>query len=33
MYTVTMDGVSYRLRVRYNTLERAFELRSGDNED
>lgn len=32
MYTVTMDGISYRLRVRYNTLERAFELRSGDNE-
>ena len=32
MYTVTMDGKSYRLRVRYNTMERAFELRSGDNE-
>ena len=32
MYTVTMDGKTYRLRVRYNTMERAFELRSGDNE-
>lgn len=31
MYTIVMDGVTYRLRVRYRTISRSFRLDEGDN--
>lgn len=33
MMTIVMDGVTYRLRVRYETLGRNFHLDDGENSD
>lgn len=33
MMTIVMDGVTYRLRVRYETLGRNFHLDDGENAD
>lgn len=33
MQGILMDGTLYRVRVVYNTMERSFSLRSGENED
>lgn len=33
VFTVVMDGVSYRLRVKFDTISRSFQIRDGDNAD
>ena len=33
MMTIVMDGVTYRLQVRYETLGRSFHLDDGENAD